>query len=1432
MGLSDRFDKMKMPSIFDKPKKQSLSDKFDAGYTSEQYEKERVQKQQTKFRESLTPFTSSFKRVEDVGKAQQEQAIRRQERQKEIESFKPYSFKLLEGVEKQRREKQLADKQKMSDFFETGRTTAPSVSMSLREEPKAPFPYARDPLADVKKEGQAMSQAQFERTYPGLAQTYGTVEQAQRKLTTGVTPAIDPYISSGTLGLSEARPSNMSEQIAFQKEVSPIRAYGGMVGGYFAPGGLFTKAAAPVTKSIMKPLVSAATKKITNPLVKTIAKTAKPLIKLGVQEGIAGGTMEATEGLIRQETPEEIAKRVGWGTLLGGIGAPTLSVAGKGLAKTGREVSRRTNVALDRAMGDMFDLPTKGVGFDAPLIPTTQKVPTKLKAPEEFIKQTRAGQRYGVINEPARQAEKAYQEGFDIVSNKYGTTDIQGAVSDIVNEYRPAGQRMSVSVDDALDYVKADTGVDLRKLQDDLVRTADVPAPLPTAEGARLRRAAGVAGEGQYKLARQLQDVDLPTVKKKPITIETPLKQPKVEPTPLKAEPTYTKYKSSADLPRNAKKLDEIITEMEQARKKGIEVDLQLFAEAKRIRSELAKTVGARIDFEPDKKPLKERVKETLSKEGFEKKISKFRSDWEDRLDYIRRSEEKLKGKKYTDIPAEESVYKQARLHAGTPERAKSVLENELYPILKDVDKVGYKADDLTEYAAAVHAKDIHQKQKYGQEIYEKLKGKRNRTPQEESLFEQAKEYKNYKTGFTDEQIKRSIDELKDLEPQRQKLVDYQARRLKEVADSGRISQDMYNQLREKWKNYVPMQRSFGDDKVEIVRGMSEALGGVTQPIQKFKGSTRRVKNPLESIIKNTFMMEDAISKQQVVGRLKGLSEADVEGSVISRLTGAETPSAKKRMNIVKSYENGKEVEYAVNSDFYKAFKGLENLKADLGTVGNIVKAFTGIKRAGATLTPDFSVRNPIRDFQQAYMTSPSGATVKDFMYGFLDSMPLTRKKILKDKSLLDEFIKNRGGYGGVTSADRNLYNEAINKSFKKSVLRKTIDGTKPKTWLRVMQDITSATENMSKLAEYRAARRKGFSKSESAYRARDVMDFARAGHQGKAINQYVAFFNANIQGKSKYLRALKENPKRVISRTITTSVLPVIGLHFANKALANDTQKRIIDDAPDWMRDSFHMVAVPYTDEVIRIPKAFETAPLMSSLEASLDYLFEKDKNAYDDISERLIKSQALPMLPSLLTEGVEVAANYSFFRDAPIVPLREKYREKTEQKDVTTSFIAEKLGGLTKQSPRKIDYAIKSATAGLGKMALDAVDYVTGKSETRPAKGKKDIPVLSAFAVKEGSSKSIGNLYDEFDKLTKQRNTAKDKGIKSKDFKHKEQYEFLKDVTKEISEISKDIRTIQNDESVKPKDKREQIAELKKVRAIMAYEEYKRYKKELKNK
>ena len=929
----------------------------------------------------------------------------------------------------------------------------------------------------------------------------------------------------------------------------------------------------------------------------------------------------------------------------------------------------------------------------------------------------------------------------------------------------------------AMDNIKHYTGVDLPKLLSNWERTQNVKGPLAQSERLMGRKA------GVIPPLKQREGFPLPDLEP-----QLPQRSLTERPSPL----TWTNREGAQNAgplpirsitPENVRKLPG------QESPPGAE--LRPKSELLRIAPAVnqppllqgnAETFRSKVDRNP------------VKGKSFTETLKGIRTQFVDDLAPLENLEKGVTGKVAS---AEDSLYKQGRLFRGSPERAGELIKSSLEPVIKQVEKSGKTTKDLGDYALAVHAKDVNAK--------------------------------GINSGFTDEEIAATIQKYgtPEMEAARKELMKISNDSLNSLAEAGIIEESLVTALREKHPNYMPLFRSFDDDKIEFASGVSKALANVTSPIERLKGSDRNVIDPIESMVKNVYRTVSAVDRNKVALQLGGLADKDANAAFIRRLPEGEE---RARLNSVYAMEEGKRVHYEVQPDVYKALMNLDKESSNI--LIRMLQKPASLLRAGATLTPEFSLRNPMRDIPAAFAVSKSGLNpVTDIPKALFDVIRSKRGK----ETLYNQFLKDNAGYGNIISMDRKVHQEVMNDILSQPASKKFVNIVSGKSLVGVLRSIADVSESATKLGEYKAALRSGASRPEAAYRARDIMDFSRAGASIRETNKIVAFLNANIQGKSKLYRSIKEDPVGVTARAFTSVTLPTVGAFMAQKYLANDRQKTIIEGAEDWLTSSFWLVPVPGTDQVARIPKPFDLAPMFANLpERTLKYIFDNDPEAFDGFAKQTLASTSIPTMITGLIPFVEGMANYSFFRQAPIIPQRESDLNFPDQYDIRTTETAKLLAkGVNKLtdgqgplrnfgSPRIMDNTIKGATAGLGAYATSAIDFVAETSglvdkKQKPARNISELPLLRAFLTSEKSDKSLGKVYDEKDKLTRDKGSAKIDSPKAK-FPEEKRLKQLNETTGKIGDMTKEIRKIENDKSLSPLVKRERINSLNEKRNVLA--------------
>ncbi|MBO0959570.1 hypothetical protein J1P26_07460 [Neobacillus sp. MM2021_6] len=778
-------------------------------------------------------------------------------------------------------------------------------------------------------------------------------------------------------------------------------------------------------------------------------------------------------------------------------------------------------------------------------------------------------------------------------------------------------------------------------------------------------------------------------------------------------------------------------------------------------------------------------------------KVDRLYSQFIDKFDRLKKVEKQVTGQLNS---AEQSLYKKARLSVGAPKKAELIL-HDFKDILKPIEKYGYNMKDVSDYATAVHAKEL------------------------ETL--------DIESGMTKEEIEKVMSKFNtpEMNQVHQGLMKYNNKLLDMLKDGGILSAKAVEEMKKKYPNYVPFYRFFEDDIASGLGG-GKGFANLTNPVKRLKGSTRDVIDPLESMVKNTFAVVNAVEKNKVGLELSRLADIEGAGQFVERLHGAQDV---KKEHIVTVFENGEKVQYQLDKDLYEAIQQL-----DEDTTNKVIQFLsvpTGMLRAGATLTPEFMLRNPIRDQFQAFVVSNNG-------YFPIIDLPVGAWKVFQGKALnkdglYKQWVREGGGYGNYLSQDRNYLRETLSTLKKEGTLYqkgfKTITNPKEftKLILHTLQSMSEFTEEATKLGEFRRAMKKGATPQEAAFQSRDLMDFGRVGTDMRQWNRAVAFLNANLQGKDKIARAFKQNPVRTTIKAITGVTLPAIGAYVMMDKMANEKQKETYANTPKWMKDTFFLLPIPGTDELARIPKPFDLAPVFANpVEQVMDYIKQNDPDSWSKFIQRqAVEILKIPHMLTGLTPIIENMTNHSFFTGGPVVPRRDQDLLPQDQYGPSTSLVARTVGNLTGEggalsllpdiSPYKTDNLIRGYGAGLGKYATAGADNLlealkVGKTPPQEAKKWSELPVMNAFTVDStGGGQIMTDFYDTIDKLTKERNSAKrnQEGYEEGDdvnYARVDDYKYLTKVSRDISDLRNQYRAIQSSYDLTPQEKRYQLDEL----------------------
>jgi hypothetical protein len=656
-------------------------------------------------------------------------------------------------------------------------------------------------------------------------------------------------------------------------------------------------------------------------------------------------------------------------------------------------------------------------------------------------------------------------------------------------------------------------------------------------------------------------------------------------------------------------------------------------------------------------------------------------------------------------------------------------------------------------------------------------------------------------------------------------LVQYQDDVLSELVSQGVLSKESVESMRILNKDYIPFNRVM--EQFQKKAGTGKGYQAYS-PVKGIKGSTRDIIDPLESIIKNTYVAINMAERNRVGKALVQLGEKfegvgkffdkvppkmmgqtiqlkDIEAAL--RDAGADTATINLEQvanifrpnrfvgkdNIITVFREGKPEYYEVfDEPLYRAMLALD--KESMNTLTKLLSFPAKILRAGATLTPEFVARNPLRDTLSAFVYSK---------YGFFPIYDTARGLFhaIKKDDLYLKWISSGGANSMFVSMDRDYLQKNLRGMLKTSLKDKALNIiTHPLDALRAFSEFT---EIATRLGEFgKGVTKEGMTEEgirKAALASRDItLDFGRAGTAGKQINKVIAFFNASLQSTDKLIREFTprriegkldwSRPLRNTTKAMAGITLPSILLYYANK-----DDKRY-QELPQWQKDTFWIILGK--EKIYRIPKPFELGIIFGTIpERILQWIEQNDKQAFDGIGQRLKETFVPDVIPTALMPLIEAWTNYSFFKAGPIVTQSESNMEPWAQFNAYTSETAKLLGKALNQSPKIIENTINGYGAGVAKYGLDVSDLLLKasgmvKAGTLPKATIEQYPLFKGFMTKAyQSSDSVDKFYTRLDALEAEYTTAKNNKIL---FKKMGELKQLRSKKTKIGDIRKKINKV----------------------------------------
>jgi hypothetical protein len=648
------------------------------------------------------------------------------------------------------------------------------------------------------------------------------------------------------------------------------------------------------------------------------------------------------------------------------------------------------------------------------------------------------------------------------------------------------------------------------------------------------------------------------------------------------------------------------------------------------------------------------------------------------------------------------------------------------------------------------------------------------------------------------------------------------------LAESGAISKQQANELT-KYNDYVGFYREKDGFIVDGEHNITIGDLAHNKFLKELLGSDQAIIDFQSSALQNTSLVTD-IGLRNIATKNTAYTLADLGMAKVLKGKGPATG------NIVRFKEHGED-RYAVIDDALGVpadllVKSMEGISTSLPTAIRFMQGPANLLRKGVTRMPLYAVRQIIRDSLASTMTAG------------VDAMPVTSAlkqmgSLMKGTNETERKLQSKGLIGGqvfsATPDDMKL------------ILQDIAAGKDHWTTLMSKLDhIAMKADAASRVTAYNSYVKQGMSDMEASLAALEMMNFTKRGLSPNMLlaSNMIPFFNAQVQGLNVLLKAFRGTSMFQNKLDIKGKLLKrgawMMALSMLYAAMMGDDEA--YKNATPEEKYNNWFAYIPGFDEPVRIPIPFEVGYIFKALpEAVFNMAFGDEKaataaKAFKQMAINTIPGGSNFLLPQALKPAVEVAANYSFFTGKPIEGSRLQAMEPSKRYGAGTSELAKSLGDLLDVSPTQIDYLVRGYTGGLGAALVATLNPLLASPE-KPGTPEKKMSELAfigqAFQPTDGRG-VVQEAYDTMQRINQAKGTY---NKLQEDGMFKEAGEFAKrnatligassaagKFRQAMGDLAKQVRLIQGDPTMSPKEKRdaidaikqEQIALSKQLRSI----------------
>ncbi|WP_260392963.1 LPD38 domain-containing protein [Aeromonas jandaei] len=570
--------------------------------------------------------------------------------------------------------------------------------------------------------------------------------------------------------------------------------------------------------------------------------------------------------------------------------------------------------------------------------------------------------------------------------------------------------------------------------------------------------------------------------------------------------------------------------------------------------------------------------------------------------------------------------------------------------------------------------------------------------------------------------------------------------------EAGLFTKEARAEFENEW--YIPFFRESEDGDV-LAPFKPKGIANQNSGIKKLKGGEANTADLLENIFTSTSKLIDASMKNMAAQKtVWNLADTGII-EVVAKPNMMDWRALKNGKNLITVKIDGEDYMIRVEDpDLYRAMTFFD--RQPFGAMVNVAAKAKRLLTAGVTASPEFMLRNFLRDSLSSWAIS------KDGFKPVIDSIKGVKKTLAMEGSTIDVMFSGASFLGGyVNGNDPGAMADSVRKSlrrkgmtpeqiakYEKSIVRNAaqVKGIVADVWDKYSR-YGEALENANREAVYDSAIKAGKSHAQAAFESKDLMDFSMLGAARfiQGASMVLPFFNARIQGLGKLSRELRDNPREIAKRAgmITAMSLGLLAMNWDDERY---------DELPDWDKDSnWHFFI---GDQHFRIPKPFEIGVMFGTIPERMVRAFggkDTGEQFGKAVARALGDTFALNPTPQIVKPLVESYFNYDTFSGGPIENAQDLAVKTEARYNEQTSLMMRELGDAMGMSPKKLEHLLIGYTGTIGGYVMAAADGLIRASQPGESASWRadEIPLVKAVYRGTGPAKSTQHMEQFYQML-----------------------------------------------------------------------------------